>query len=126
MAISFKPLVEFDAQSLADFQTVGPVHFYVEEHRLGNCALFAVLDSERRVGSILFCSETKPETGEKIMAVMAASTLTRRSLINEGKDLISRYAKNTGHDTVKFYTDRPRLAYEFVKMGARAKITWSV
>lgn len=126
MAISFQPLTEFDAQAIADFQTIGPVHFYIEEHRLGQCALFAVVDGDKRIGSILFCSETKPQTGEKIMAVVAASTLSRRSVIREGKDLISQYAKATGHNTVKFYTDRARLAYEFVKMGARAKITWSV
>jgi len=126
MAISFQPLTEFDAQAIADFQTIGPVHFYLEEHRLGQCALFAVVDGDKRIGSILFCSETKPETGEKIMAVVAASTLSRRSVIREGKDLISLYARANGHQTVKFYTDRERLAYEFVKMGARAKITWSV
>lgn len=126
MAITFQPLVDFDAQALADFEAVGPTHFYKEEHNMGRCALFAVMDGEKRVGSILFCSETKPATGEKILAVMAASSKTRRSLIREGKDLINKYAKSTGHQTVKFYTDRERLAYEFVKMGARAKITWSV
>lgn len=125
MAITFQPLLEFDAQAVRDFETIGPVHFYKEEHQLGLCSLYAVIDGSKRVGSILFCSETKP-SGEKILAVMAASSSTRRSLIREGKELISHYAKATGHNTVKFYTDRERLAYEFVKMGARAKITWSV
>jgi len=125
MAITFQPLIEFDTQSVKDFETIGPVHFYVEEHKLGLCALFAVMDGEKRVGSVLFCSESKP-SGEKILAVVAASSQTRRSLIREGKELIGQYARSTGHNTVKFYTDRERLAYEFVKMGARAKITWSV
>ena len=124
MAITFEPLLEFDAQAVEDFKTVGPVHFYMEEHRLGHCALFAVMDGGKRVGSILFCSESKRD--ENILAVVAASSRTRRSLIREGKELISHYARATGHHTVKFYTDRERLAYEFVKMGARAKITWEV
>lgn len=126
MAIAFEPLNIFDASAMRDFARVGNVDFYRSEHASGHCALFAVMDGAKRVGSILFCSETKPMSSEKIFAVVAASTFTKRSIMKEGKDLITDYARKTGHHTVKFYTTRPKLAEWFVKEGARAKITWSV
>ena len=126
MAIAFEPLTTFELSAERDFAKVGNVSFYRQEFARGDCALFAVTDGGKRVGSILFCSETKPTTGEKIYAVMAASTVTKRSILREGKDLISNYARLTGHHTVKFYTTRPKLAEAFLKEGARAKITWPV
>jgi len=126
MAIAFEPLSIFDASAARDFARVGDVNFYAQEHASGHCALFAVKDGKQRVGSVLFCSETKPMSGEKVFAVVAASTFSKRSILKDGKELISEYARNTGHHTVKFYTTRPKLAEWFVKEGARAKITWSV
>ena len=124
--LKFEPLTVFDTRALRDFDSIGDAEFYRREQAAGLCALFAVVEKNKRVGSILFCSETKPDTGEKVFAVVAASSTTRRSLIRDGKDLITDYARKTGHQTVKFYTDRPQLAAEFLKLGARAKITWGV
>ena len=126
MAIAFEPLSIFDGIATGDFAKIGDVEFYRREHASGRCALFAVKDGAKRIGSILFCSETKPMSGEKIFAVVAASAMTKRSILREGKDLITDYARRTGHHTVKFYTTRPKLAEAFLKEGARAKITWSV
>ncbi len=125
-SLAFEPLTNFDPQVEADFARVGDVEFYRAEHDTGRCALFAVLEKGKRVGSIMFCSETKESSGEKIFGVMAASTKTNRSLIRDGKELITEYARRTGHHTLKFYTSEPRLAAEFLKNGARAKVTWSV
>ena len=125
-SLKFEPLSAFDTQAVIDFTVLGNAEFYRNEHAQGLCALFAVLEKNKRVGTVLFCSETKPTTNEKIFTVVAASTSTRRSLIRDGKDLITEYARKSGHDTVKFYTERPELAAAFLKMGARAKITWSV
>lgn len=125
--LEFAPLETFDEQAQRDLAKAGNVDFYMHEHALGMCSLFAVLDKGKRVGSILFCSESKAyNSAEKIFAVTAASTRSGRSLLLEGKDLISEYARRTGHSTVKFYTDRPKLAEAFLKMGARAKISWDV
>lgn len=125
-SLSFEPLDTFDAQAEKDFSKVGNTDFYRHEHQAGLCALFAAMKGGKRVGTIMFCSETKEATGEKIFAVVAASSTTKTSLIAEGKDLIDALARRTGHSQVKFYTRRAQLARKFVEMGANAKISWSV
>ena len=128
MAITFEPLTAFDARAKAGFARIDNgknLAFYIAEHRAGRCALFAVLDGSKRMGSLLLCSETKP-SGEKILAVMAASIDGKvEKIIKEGLAFINAYARRTAHYTVKFYTSNTKFADRLLKAGARAKITWS-
>jgi len=128
MPITFEPLLEFDNRAKQGFARIAEgrtLSFYIAEHAAGRAALFAVMDGTKRAGSLLLSSETKP-SGEKILAVMAASLEGKVDLIlREGRAFLNAYARRTGHHTVKYYTSSPRLAAEFLKAGARAKITWS-
>lgn len=128
MPIVFEPLLEFDNRAKQGFSRIAQgknLTFYIAEHKAGRAALFKVTEKGRRLGSLLLSSETKP-TGEKILAVMAASLDGKvQKIIREGKSFIDDYARKSGHPTVKFYTSSPRIASEFLKAGARAKLTWS-
>jgi len=128
MAIDFVPLLDFDLRAKQGFARISGgknLSFYLAEHKAGRCALFAVFEGKNRAGSMLLCSETKP-SGEKVLAVMAASIEGNVSRIFKGGlDFINEYARKSGHHTVKFYTSSDKLAGPFLKNGARAKITWN-
>lgn len=128
MAIEFTALLEFDTRAKQGFAKIAgskTLSFYIAEHQAGRAGLYAVHDGRTRAGSLLLASETKA-TGEKILVVIAASLEGRVDrIIKEGRAFINRYAVQTGHATVKFYTSSPKLASAFLKEGARAKITWS-
>ncbi|WP_417449529.1 hypothetical protein [Kordiimonas sp.] len=128
MQITFEPLLEFDSRAKQGFARIAEgrtLSFYIEEHRAGRAALFAVTEKGKRQGSLLLASETK-QTGEKILAVMAASLEGKvDKIIREGRAWLNSYAVKSGHATVKFYTSSPKLAAEFLKAGARAKLTWN-
>lgn len=129
MAIRFQPLLAFDnraKQGFARIEKGSTLSFYIAEHAAGRAALFAVMDGDKRVGSLLLSSETKPTSGEKILAVMAASLEGKvDQIIKGGRAFLNDYAKRTAHHTIKYYTSSPRLAAAFLQSGARAKITWN-
>jgi hypothetical protein len=128
MAVTFQPLDTFDTRAKQGFTRIDGgknLKFYIAEHKAGRCALFAVLENGKRAGSLLLCSETK-QSGEKILAVMAASIEGKtEKIIKEGLAFINDYARKSKHYTVKFYTSNRKLADAFLKAGARAKITWN-
>jgi hypothetical protein len=128
MAIRFEALLEFDARAKQGFAKIdggNTLSFYIAEHQAGRAALYAVTENAKRLGSLMFASETKG-SGEKILVVMAASLEGKvDKIIQEGMPFINDLAIKSGHHTVKFYTSSPKLAAEFLKKGARAKVTWS-
>lgn len=128
MQVTFQPLAAFDNRAKQGFAMIDGgrnLTFYIQEQKAGRAALFAVFENGKRAGSLMLVSETKP-SGEKILAVMAASIEGKtNAIIKAGMDFINSYARQTKHFTVKFYTSNVKLASEFLKAGARAKITWN-
>lgn len=123
--LSFKPLDQFDIQARSDFADVGPVDVFESNQVSRKAALFAVMNGEKRIGSILFRHDESENFGKELV-VNAVFVEDLETHLMEGWALIVRMAQANGFIRIRLNTQRPGLVRQLIEIGAEASIAFAV
>ncbi|MBL4791260.1 MAG: hypothetical protein JKY60_20185 [Kordiimonadaceae bacterium] len=125
--VTLQPLIDFDVRAVNDLSEVGPIDFYRQEQAQGVGALYAVMNNNRRVGSVLIRREIL-SNGEKQCVVVAGKVRSESAILDPGMREIERRAKANGCTSIRLHTDRIGLIRNLLKRNPDAEtvVEWDL